>query len=59
MNSQIQADQAPAYIRSDKLMLVVNSKSSLYDACIRNDILLPPLKDPFITYELLEMVWKK
>ena len=34
----------------------MNNKSSFYDACVRNDIMVPPFKDSIVTFEFLEKV---
>ena len=44
------------YIRSDRVALLINNKSSMYDACLRNGFLLPPKKDAMVTFEFLDQV---
>ena len=43
-------------ISSTEILNHVNNKASFYDACIRNDIFVPPYKDSIVTFEFLEKV---
>ena len=50
---------APKYIRSDRVKAVVNNKRTYYSAFGRNGILMPPFKDAIITTEFMDGVRAK
>ena len=59
--NQSDDDQDPSWqpVPSTDVIKHVNNKQSLYDACVRNDFLLPSYKDSIVTFEFLELVIAK
>lgn len=43
-------------MRSDKVAKLINNKSSMYDACLRNGYLLPPKRDALVTFDFLDKI---
>ena len=43
-------------VESNDVVKYVNNKKTLYEACVRNDYLVPPYRDAIVTFKFLEMV---
>ena len=48
----------PNKIKASDLGMLVNNKASYFRACMRNNYLMPDLKDSIVTYEFCESVAK-
>ena len=51
----MQVNQVPDGMMSSRLVArYVNDKGSMYNAVYRNNFLLPPKRDPWLTFEFLD-----